>query len=116
MTKPKIPAALKRDLELCGSYRKLAVKRGVNIYWISQLFTHGVESTNPITRVKLSMPRKVRKPATKAAQDKYRQNLPPYLKWWRELSKEERRLIVFMEYLHKDTEFSYEKEKEKLCQ
>ena len=98
MTKPKISAALKRDLKFCGSYRKLAVMRQVNIYWISQLFTYGVEPTNPITRVKLSLSRKVRKPATKAAQDKYRLNLPDYLKWWRELPKEERRTILKSEY------------------
>ena len=95
----KIPASLRRDLVECHSYRKLAEKRGVNVYWISQLLTKGIEPTNPIIRVRLSLPAHRRTPAAKATQDKYRENLPDHLKWWRGLPKEERRLIVFMEYL-----------------
>lgn len=101
---PKVPAALKRDLKMCDwNLRALARLRDVNPYWVNRLVRKGIEPTNKVTRLKLSLPARRRKPHVPGPP---KPPVPEWECWWRRLSKEEREKIKISEY----EGFKYEKE------
>lgn len=61
---PKItlPRRFLRALKKAGSERELSRRTGVNISYISQLVSKGIEPSNPEIRVKLGLSRRNRKP------------------------------------------------------
>lgn len=90
-----VPAKLQRLLvKYDYSYRALAKHLGVNHFYISQIFNHGIEPTNPVTRAAMFLPKTQRKkPGTIKTTP-----TPPHWNWWRHLTKDERDKIVKQEH------------------
>jgi hypothetical protein len=95
------PRKLQRLHKKLKSYQAVAKAQNVNVFWVIQVLTEtGREPVSKDIRAKLFLPLTHRaKPGTK--QDA---PVPPYLNWWRHLTKEERRKIMLMAYIEKKSE------------
>ena len=88
---PNTPPKLVAKFKKCGYVmRKLADELGINMFYISQLITHGAEPTDKTQRgreirVKLFLPRRVHKSKRSS------KPMPDYLRWWKQ---QDRRAII----------------------
>lgn len=65
-----IPATCPRRLAIVArrekTYHRLGLALGVNVYYLHRYFALGIEPKNPAVRVKMFLPRTVRKPRPKS--------------------------------------------------
>ena len=89
---PATPSKLKTEFRRARyKFHALAKARGINVRYIHDLISKGIEPTNPNIRQKLFLPKK---PRNARAEPKPYTEPPEHIKWWRSLKKDIRQYAI----------------------
>ena len=93
---PDAPNRLKRELRAAGSFQKLADKKGVNVRYVYDLLTKGIEPSNPTIAHALYVDQK---PTARLALGDRRFR---HIRWWKRLTRAQRNELIHFLYHYKE--------------